>query len=576
MAHRQGFYEKYIKRPQDFVLATAATVVLSPVMLATGLLVKKKLGTPVIFSQERPGLNGKIFKLHKFRSMTDEKDEQGNLLPDDVRLTSFGKKLRSTSLDELPELFNIIKGDMSIVGPRPLLVRYLERYNTHQARRHEVRPGFTGLAQVHGRNAISWEEKFDWDVKYVDHVSFLGDWKIIFDTVKTVLKHEGISSGTTATMEEFMGSEEKTIKPRILILANDAGGLLCFRKELLEELVSRDYEVYCCLPEDSLVQDVEKIGCTIVPCSLLQRHGMNPVKDLQLLLFYKKLVGTINPDIVFTYTIKPNVYGGIACAINNIPYVSNITGLGTAVENGGPLQTVTLMLYKFGLRKAQKVFFQNASNLRFMLDKRIIHCQFDLLPGSGVNLEKFSLKEYPQGQTVNFVFVARIIKEKGIDEYLEAAEKIHPKYPETQFHVFGPCEQDYQEKLQFMQEQNLIIYHGYARDMPKVYELASCTVLPTYYPEGLNNVLLESAASGRPIITTDRSGCREVVEDGVTGYIVKQKNSQDLIEKIDKFLGLSVDERRAMGLAGRAKVEREFDRQIVIQKYMYEVERVAK
>ena len=207
MSHKQGIYEKYIKRPQDFVLATAATVVLSPVMLATGLLVKKKLGTPVIFSQDRPGLNGKIFKLYKFRSMTDEKDEQGNLLPDDVRLTSFGNKLRSTSLDELPELFNIIKGDMAVVGPRPLLVQYLTRYNSHQARRHEVRPGFTGLAQVHGRNAISWEEKFDWDVKYVDHITFKGDVRIIIDTVKTVLKREGISGGESATMTEFMGSD---------------------------------------------------------------------------------------------------------------------------------------------------------------------------------------------------------------------------------------------------------------------------------------------------------------------------------------------------------------------------------
>lgn len=209
MAHRQGFYEKYIKRPQDFMLATAATVLLSPVMLATGLLVKKKLGTPVIFSQERPGLNGKIFKLHKFRSMTDEKDEQGNLLPDDVRLTPFGKKLRSTSLDELPELFNVIKGDMAIVGPRPLLVKYLPRYNKHQARRHEVRPGFTGLAQVHGRNSISWEEKFDWDVKYVDHITLKDDARIILETVRTVLKREGITGSGEATMGEFLGSEQQ-------------------------------------------------------------------------------------------------------------------------------------------------------------------------------------------------------------------------------------------------------------------------------------------------------------------------------------------------------------------------------
>jgi len=203
-----GPYEKYFKRPQDVILSGAALIVLSPVMGVTALLVRKKLGSPVLFAQDRPGKDEKIFKMYKFRSMTDERDAEGNLLPDDMRLTKFGRILRSTSLDELPELWNIFKGDMSIVGPRPLLVRYLPRYNEHQARRHEVCPGITGLAQVHGRNAISWEEKFDWDIKYVDRVTFLGDWKIIFETIKTVLKREGISAAGEATMEEFEGTEE--------------------------------------------------------------------------------------------------------------------------------------------------------------------------------------------------------------------------------------------------------------------------------------------------------------------------------------------------------------------------------
>lgn len=209
MNSKGGIYKRFIKRPMDFILSLIAIIVLSPIFLIVALLVKIKLGSPVIFKQQRPGLNEKIFTMYKFRTMTDERDENGELLPDSVRLTKFGKFLRSTSLDELPELFNILKGDMSIVGPRPLLVQYLPLYNDHQKRRHEVRPGLTGLAQVNGRNAISWEEKFDLDVRYVDNVSFIEDWKIVLLTIKKVFAREGITSETSATMEFFEGSKSE-------------------------------------------------------------------------------------------------------------------------------------------------------------------------------------------------------------------------------------------------------------------------------------------------------------------------------------------------------------------------------
>ena len=208
MEHKPTFYEKYVKRALDIILAGGALVVLSPVLAVTAVLVRTKLGSPVIFHQDRPGKDGKIFRLYKFRSMTDEKDENGNLLPDEVRLTAFGKKLRATSLDELPELWNILKGDMSIVGPRPLLVRYLPLYNEEQRHRHDVRPGLTGWAQVNGRNALSWEEKFRYDVDYVRNVSFMMDAKTVLLTVKKVFAREGISSDSAATMEEFRGTKE--------------------------------------------------------------------------------------------------------------------------------------------------------------------------------------------------------------------------------------------------------------------------------------------------------------------------------------------------------------------------------
>lgn len=206
LPNKNFIYRKFIKRPMDFIFSLIAIIVLSPVLLLVALLVRVKLGSPILFKQQRPGLNEKIFTLYKFRTMTIERDEYGELLPDDVRLTKFGKFLRSTSLDELPELFNILKGDMSIVGPRPLLVQYLPLYNEYQKRRHEVRPGLTGLAQVSGRNTLSWDDKFNLDVEYVNNVNFIGDWKIIILTLIKVFVREGINSEAAATMEPFKGS----------------------------------------------------------------------------------------------------------------------------------------------------------------------------------------------------------------------------------------------------------------------------------------------------------------------------------------------------------------------------------
>ena len=199
-----GPYEKYFKRPLDFCCGLAAVVVFWWLYAIVAILVRVKLGSPVLFTQDRPGKDEKIFKLYKFRTMTDKRDENGELLPDEVRLTKFGKLLRATSLDELPEAFNIIKGDMSVIGPRPLLVKYLPYYSEEQHRRHEVRPGLSGYAQAHGRNGVSWDDKFAMDVRYVDHITFLGDVKIIIDTVLSVVKKEGISSETSATMESFI------------------------------------------------------------------------------------------------------------------------------------------------------------------------------------------------------------------------------------------------------------------------------------------------------------------------------------------------------------------------------------
>lgn len=359
---------------------------------------------------------------------------------------------------------------------------------------------------------------------------------------------------------------------KVLILANIDLGLYKFRREVVEKLLE-DNEVYICIPDGQFVPRLVEMGAKFVPCNLIERRGTNPLKEIKLYKYYLKTLKEIKPDIVLSYTIKPNVYGGMACQRLKIPYVANVTGLGSAVENPGPLQFVTVNLYKMGLKKAQMVFFQNEANKKFMLDKHVVKGDYDMLPGSGVNLRQYNVLDYPQGEGVDFLFIARVMKEKGIDQYIDAAEALTAKYPNLRFHVCGFCEEEYEDKLRELQDRGIIIYHGMVDDMLPMYEMSGCTVHPTYYPEGLSNVLLETSACGRPIITTNRSGCKEVIDDGVNGFLVEEKNSADLIEKIEKFVALSIEERKQMGLNARRKVEKEFDRQIVIDKYLREVEK---
>jgi glycosyltransferase involved in cell wall biosynthesis len=358
---------------------------------------------------------------------------------------------------------------------------------------------------------------------------------------------------------------------KVLVLANFGMGLYNFRKELLEDLVKQNHEVYISLPNDEYVPMLEKIGCKFIDTPV-SRRGTNPITDFKLLLNYKKIIKSIMPDIVLTYTIKPNIYGGLACSLANVPFLVNITGLGTAVENGGLLQKITLYLYKLSLKKAKCTFFQNKENEMMLSKRKIINGKHKVIPGSGVNLEQYALLNYPSDETINFLFISRVMKEKGINQYLDAATYVKEKYPNTNFHIVGFCEDEYEDKLKDMEDKGIIKYHGKQSDVREFHEFSHCTIHPTYYPEGMSNVLLESAACGRPIITTNRSGCREIVDDGVNGYVVEQENSQDLIEKIEKFISLNYELKKKMGMAGRKKVEAEFDRRIVVDAYLTEIE----
>lgn len=362
---------------------------------------------------------------------------------------------------------------------------------------------------------------------------------------------------------------------KIVILSNHHAYTYNFRKEIIQKLIDENYKVYVVLPYGEKVEILKDMGCEYIDLPL-ERRGMNPITDFRLLMGYYKIVKKIKPDAVLSYTVKPNIYGGIVCRLNDIPFFPNITGLGTAVENEGFIQKIIVKLYRVAYKNVACVFFQNHENKEFFLKKGFELNKYKVIPGSGVNTEFFSLLPYPSGETIEFMFISRIMTEKGIDQYLEAAEIIRYKYPHTRFHVLGFCEDEYEEKLYKLQEKGIIKYHGMQSDVRQFHKISHCTIHPTYYPEGMSNVLLESAACGRPIITTNRSGCREIVNDGINGYVVKQENSQDLIEKIEKFLALNHEVKKQMGLAGRAKVESEFDRQIVVDAYLEEIKRISK
>lgn len=349
--------------------------------------------------------------------------------------------------------------------------------------------------------------------------------------------------------------------------------LLYFRQELIDELLKRGHEVYVSFPKSESKKIFEEKGCKFINVEM-ERHGLNPFKDIKVIKKYIKIIKEIKPDFVLTYTIKPNVYGGLACRKTKTKQIANITGLGTALENKGMLQKIAIILHRIGLKKVHRCFAQNQENLDFLKKHSIAKGKLKLIPGSGVNLEKFKPLEYPKEDAdIEFLFISRIMKEKGIDQYLDAAKYIREKYKNTKFHILGFCEQEYEEKLNELQNKNIIEYHGRQDNIIQFMEKASCVIHPTYYPEGMSNVLLEAGASCRPIITTNRAGCREIVEDGINGYIVKEKDSEDLIEKIEKFLNLPYDAKKEMGLAGRKKVENEFDRKIVTNAYIEEIEK---
>ena len=350
----------------------------------------------------------------------------------------------------------------------------------------------------------------------------------------------------------------------ILILANYDVGLFCFRKELIEELLKNN-TVFISLPYGELVEPLKNMGCVFIDTPL-ERRGINPIKDFALLLRYCKILKKQKPDLVITYTIKPNVYGGFACRLLKIPYAANITGLGTAFQGKGILRKLVTLMYKVGLKKAKIVFFENSENRRIFIDEKIVkEGKTCLLNGAGVNIEHFGVAEYPEDDgTTKFLFVGRVMKEKGIDELFKAMKLLREDGVNCILDVVGGCEEDYTEKLKGYESEGWLNYHGYQKDVRPFIKNASCFVLPSWH-EGMANTNLECSAMARPVITSNIHGCLEAVEDGVTGFLCEKQNAEMLYNTMNRFCNLTYAEKKNMGLSARRRMEEIFDKKKVVK-----------
>lgn len=358
---------------------------------------------------------------------------------------------------------------------------------------------------------------------------------------------------------------------RVLILTNSINGLYNFRIELIKKLLDSGFEVIISSPKDAKGAFFSDMSCRVIDTPI-ERRGINPIRDFNLFVRYIKIISKIKPDIVLTYTIKPNVFGGLCCSLLKIPYIANVTGLGSSIVNKGFVRAISLSLYKLGLRKASKVFFQNSTNKNFFIDNKIIDTDnAKLIPGSGVNISHHFFEEYPpDDKHIRFLFIGRIMRDKGIDELFEAASVIKKSYLNTEFHFIGMKEEDYDDKLNSLASASIIQYFGRQDDVHPFIKECHALINPSYH-EGMSNVLLEAASTGRPVLASNIPGCVEAFEEGVSGYGFEARNVQSLVDTIIKFIKLPYEQKKAMGLAGRKKMEKEFDRNIVTNAYMYEI-----
>lgn len=564
-------YRLFWKNVLSSFIALLVIIVFWPVYLVIAVLIKADdPHSPVLFKQKRIGIYKTTFEIYKFRTMRTDapKDVATHLMATpDQYLTKIGKFLRKYSLDELPQIFNIVKlrtktgyGEMVFVGPRPALWNQydlIEERDKYGA--NDVYPGLLGWAQINGRDELEIPVKAKYDGYYARHVGLSMDLRCIFGAFGAVVNAEGVVEGGTGT------TGPSTVRPKILIITNHSYMLWRFRRELIEELM-KENEVVLIMPFVGHENDFMRMGlrCIEIP---LDRTKFNPLKDLKLRQLYKKIMHKEEPAQVITYSIKSNIYAGGVCAGMRIPYYANVQGTGTAFQKKWIAHLVTVM-YRSALRSVEKVFFENQDNLETFLESHIIpEYKAILLSGAGVNLETYDYSPYPGNNPVHFLYVGRIAKEKGIDELFYSVRKLKEEGREFFLDIVGFYDDDednYEALITELEWRGVATFHGFREEPKPYYQTTDCVVLPSYY-EGMSNVLLEAAAIGRPVITSDIPGCREAVEDGVSGLLVEAGSGESLLNAMRRFLNLSVLEREQMGIRGRRKMETDFAKEMVVE-----------
>ena len=569
LTQSQKTYAK-IKTVFDRCAATAGLFLLSPVFLAIIIMIKREEGVkaPVFFKQKRVGKDQKYFELLKFRTMRLDTphDMPTHLLTNPEQyITGIGKILRKYSLDELPQFINIIRGDMAISGPRPALWNQYDLIEEREAYGvHQLLPGLTGWAQIHGRDELEIPEKAKLDAYYLHHFGLWIDIKCFFGTILSVAKSDGVVEGGTGEMKKQAEMEEAMPVKKLLAITNHSYMFWQFRRELMAEL-QKDYEVAISTPFVGHEDDFAAMGCRMIETEV-DRRGINPKTDLKLFLTYYKMLKAESPDMVITYSIKPNVYAGMACRMLKIPYCVNVQGLGTAFQKE-PLATVVSIMYKSACKKARTVFFENQGNADVFVKRHILpKGKITVLPGAGVNLDYYTYAPYPKHEEVRFLYLGRIMKEKGMDELFYSIRKLHDRYGEkVKLDLVGFFEDEYKETVDQLVADGIAEFHGFREDPRPFYANADCIVLPSYH-EGMSNVLLEAAATGRCIVTSNIPGCREAVDRGKTGLLCKVKDQKSLLKAMRKVVACDKEKLEIAGRNGRAKMLNEFSKEVVVEK----------